>query len=411
MNREERTNKQRRILSPAEKADGFAAVMRRLRASSPDERARLRETAQAAEAGHAAYAIGHEYLDRGRYEDARRWLRMAVRLGAPGAEKTLEEIALRSTVDDLADVPLAGGCDESADLMSALVVSSSISARCPTGLSLQATRQEWATILEEVEGKPPAAARQDADRLIEEARQEAETIISDAKAEAEAVVDEAQAEAQRLVRAARSHRARVLRGGQRDAAQPRALPAHNTCADPLAALDASDPVTALLRLTELMRQAVIEAQAGSHCVGDTGAGWPATRGQHAPPLAPATPWGRRLTRDDAQPSAGVQAEARHYWTVATGPRIMVYPPLQGEYVEYLGAGGCDVALVAVRTGASGHPSEASSTPQAHEEEVVLQVLDYDAFSLPAGLVIGRTVGAVGREHPQETEGAENSARG
>ncbi|MDX2557266.1 hypothetical protein [Streptomyces stelliscabiei] len=76
----------------AGKTEGFAAIMQRLKGRSADERAALRAQAEAAVLGHEAYALGHEYLERGDYVAAKRWLRVAAAHDVPGAEQALEEI-------------------------------------------------------------------------------------------------------------------------------------------------------------------------------------------------------------------------------------------------------------------------------------------------------------------------------
>lgn len=87
--------RQEPTLSAAEKAQGFAAVMKRMKSRSPQERDRLQTQAEQVALGHEAYALALEYLDRGDDEAARRWLRVAAGHGIPGAAQDLEEIVLR----------------------------------------------------------------------------------------------------------------------------------------------------------------------------------------------------------------------------------------------------------------------------------------------------------------------------
>ncbi|MGX6738981.1 hypothetical protein [Streptomyces peucetius] len=85
------------------KTFSFAAIMQRFESRSVEERERLRAQVDAAVLGHEAYALGHEYFERGNYIAARRWLRVAADHSVPGAEQALEEIDVRQSVDDLAD--------------------------------------------------------------------------------------------------------------------------------------------------------------------------------------------------------------------------------------------------------------------------------------------------------------------
>lgn len=77
------------------KAHSFATIMQRLKDRSPQERIQLRAQADAADLGHDAYALAHEYLGRGNYAAAKRWLRVAADHSVPGAEQALEEIDVR----------------------------------------------------------------------------------------------------------------------------------------------------------------------------------------------------------------------------------------------------------------------------------------------------------------------------
>ncbi|MFE1925978.1 hypothetical protein ACFW91_25865 [Streptomyces asoensis] len=84
------TPRGRITLSPQQKQEGFAAVMRGLAGRSEQERTQLREYADAAVRGYEAYRMGQELLESGRYAEAVPWLETAARCRVPGAEEALD---------------------------------------------------------------------------------------------------------------------------------------------------------------------------------------------------------------------------------------------------------------------------------------------------------------------------------
>ncbi|UOB07636.1 regulator [Streptomyces sp. HP-A2021] len=90
---EEESGLEKRISLPAAaKAEGFAAVMRRLERRSAEEKDQLQASVEAAESGHQAYARGHECLEQGDYASARQYLKDAAKSGVPGAEADLTRL-------------------------------------------------------------------------------------------------------------------------------------------------------------------------------------------------------------------------------------------------------------------------------------------------------------------------------
>ncbi|MFJ3106520.1 DivIVA domain-containing protein [Streptomyces sp. NPDC086835] len=153
------------------KTYGFAAIMQRLDSRSAEERDRLRAQADAAVLGHEAYALGHEYLERGNYIAARRWLRVAADRSVPGAEQALEEIDVRQSVDDLAG--------------RATVTVPPDTAPCPTAPSYPVMLDSydiWASTLGHlaVDGVT-AAAQAKAQQITERADREADELLSTAR--------------------------------------------------------------------------------------------------------------------------------------------------------------------------------------------------------------------------------------
>ncbi|MEU9662892.1 DivIVA domain-containing protein [Streptomyces chartreusis] len=169
-------------LSPAEKAAGFAEVMKRLRGSSGQERALLRAQAEGAVLGHETYAWGLDNLRRGNHLAAQRWLRVAAEHGVPGAEAALEEIGARS----------AGGADalSDAEVMACMEP-------CPSGVvrpagqdidSWSALFQTWkdAGLAVDTAQKITAQARREADKLVATAQEDAEHLREEAERQREA---------------------------------------------------------------------------------------------------------------------------------------------------------------------------------------------------------------------------------
>ncbi|MEU6885661.1 hypothetical protein ABZ918_10690 [Streptomyces viridosporus] len=172
-------------LSAAEKADGFAAVMKRLKSHSPDERARLETQAEAVALGHEAYALGQEYLDRGDFETARRWLRVAASYQIPGAEAALEEIALRQAFDGFTDVGAVGGDHAVAGTVPCETIPSPRGPRTKDGQQ-RLGGLAWTSFVEQLNFKQVmAAARQQAGWIIAQARREADAILAEAQQQAE----------------------------------------------------------------------------------------------------------------------------------------------------------------------------------------------------------------------------------
>jgi hypothetical protein len=168
-------------LSADEKADGFAAVMKRLKSHSPNDRARLQEQAEAVALGHEAYALGQEYLERGDFEAARRWLRVAAGHHIPGAARALEEIALRQALDEFMDGPAVGGDHAPAGVVPCETIPSHPRPRPKDG-QFPFGGLAWAS---SVDDPAMAAARQQAGRITAQARREADAILAEARQQAE----------------------------------------------------------------------------------------------------------------------------------------------------------------------------------------------------------------------------------
>ncbi|MFF0767015.1 hypothetical protein ACFYWH_44700 [Streptomyces sp. NPDC003737] len=187
-------------LGPAEKADGFAAVMKRLKSHSEQERAQLRAQADAAILGHEAYALGHDNLRRGNYVAAKRWLRVAADHSVPGVEQALEEIE-------------AGLADDLARPVTVEVTADA--APCPTGASHAGTYEleKWASLLQNwtEAGLAVDAARAQAQQIIAQARRTADEVIAKAREEA----DRAWADARNTMAAEHRAAAELLREAER----------------------------------------------------------------------------------------------------------------------------------------------------------------------------------------------------
>ncbi|WP_406227001.1 hypothetical protein [Streptomyces anthocyanicus] len=177
-------------VGPAEKSDGFAAIMKRLKSRSEQERAQLRAQADAAILGHEAYALGHDNLRRGNYVAAKRWLRVAADHSVPGAEQALEEIE-------------AGPADDLARPITIAVTADA--APCPSGASHADTHEfeKWASLLQNwtEAGLAVVAARAQAQQIIAQAHRTADELIAKAREDA----DRARADARQ--KTAAEHRA------------------------------------------------------------------------------------------------------------------------------------------------------------------------------------------------------------
>ncbi|MGM7441987.1 hypothetical protein [Streptomyces tunisiensis] len=172
-------------LSADEKADGFAAVMQRLQSHSPDERARLQTQAEAAALGHEAYALGQEHLERGDFEAARRWLRVATSHHIPGAARALEEIALRQTLDEFTDGAAVGGAHAPAGVVPCETIPSPLRPWTEDGQH-RLGALAWASSVEQLYvDQAVAAARQQAGQITAQARREADAILAEARQQAE----------------------------------------------------------------------------------------------------------------------------------------------------------------------------------------------------------------------------------
>ncbi|MFE7037221.1 DivIVA domain-containing protein [Streptomyces sp. NPDC057621] len=186
-------------LSPAQDTDGFAAIMKRLKGRSAQERAALKTQADHAVLGYEAYALGHEYLERGDLDAAGRWLRVAAGHHVPGAEQALAELAEQSALNDvvtLATVPAA-----------VLVEATShpTATRRPSGLCAADGSHPgkndglWAAAVANLHAvRQTAAARTSAEQIIERARREADELLAQAQRQAQTIVDDARDEAERI---------------------------------------------------------------------------------------------------------------------------------------------------------------------------------------------------------------------
>ncbi|OMI91340.1 hypothetical protein BSZ07_00030 [Streptomyces sp. M1013] len=172
-------------LSADEKADGFAAVMQRLQSHSPDARARLQTQAEAAALGHEAYALGQEHLERGDFEAARRWLRVAAGHHIPGAARALEEIALRQALDEFTDGAAVGGAHAPAGVVPCETIPSPLRPWTEDSQH-RLGALAWASSVEQLYvDQAVAAARQQAGRITAQARREADAILAEARQQAE----------------------------------------------------------------------------------------------------------------------------------------------------------------------------------------------------------------------------------
>ncbi|MFF7127268.1 hypothetical protein [Streptomyces sp. NPDC008240] len=169
-------------LSAAEKADGFASVMRRLKGHSPEERVRLQTQAEEVVLGYEAYALGQEHLARGDYEAARRWLRMAADHDVPGAAQALEEIALRGFMD----VAAVAGHQPPAGTVPCETILSPHASRAKDGQHRFPGGVAWASVVEQLyPDQTVAAARAQAGQITAQARRDADAILAEARQEAD----------------------------------------------------------------------------------------------------------------------------------------------------------------------------------------------------------------------------------
>ncbi|MFJ7772650.1 hypothetical protein ACIQ1J_30760 [Streptomyces sp. NPDC097107] len=172
-------------LSADDKADGFAAVMQRLQSHSPDDRARLQAQSEAVALGHEAYALGQEHLERGDFEAARRWLRVAAGHHIPGAARALEEIALRQALDEFTDGAAVGGAHAPAGVVPCETIPSPLRPWAEDGQH-RLGALAWASSVEQLYvDQAVAAARQQAGRITAQARREADAILAEARQQAE----------------------------------------------------------------------------------------------------------------------------------------------------------------------------------------------------------------------------------
>ncbi|MEV7740081.1 hypothetical protein AB0O75_50120 [Streptomyces sp. NPDC088921] len=175
--------RQEPTLSAAEKADGFAAVMKRLRSHSLDERARLQTQAEEVVLGYEAYALGQEYLGRGDYEAARRWLGVAAGHRIPGAAQAREEIARRQTLDGFPH--LAAVSDDQA-AVSCETITSPHALRVVDGNHRSKGDQTWTFVMERLYAdRIAAAAREQAGQITAQARRDADAILAAARHQAD----------------------------------------------------------------------------------------------------------------------------------------------------------------------------------------------------------------------------------
>ncbi|MGQ4364259.1 hypothetical protein [Streptomyces sp. SAS_272] len=229
-------------LSPDEKADGFAAVMRRLKGRTAHDQDELRAQADAAVLGHEAYALGHDYRRRGNYVAAKRWLRVAADRSVPGAEEALEEIdavtpAAPTTSADPADlalgatIPSPSADNENFGMWATVLESLDVSA-CAQAQGREITeqarrtaedmlaearraiRRERADSVRSLEKARRTAARLlceaeqvqlDAWGIQEEARRQADALLEEARGQAQQIVDEARIQAAQSTAVTRQH--------------------------------------------------------------------------------------------------------------------------------------------------------------------------------------------------------------
>lgn len=215
------------------KTFSFAGIMQRLESRSVEERERLRAQADAAVLGHEAYALGHEYLERGNYIAAKRWLRVAADHSVPGAEQALEEIDVRQSIDGLTD--------RSTDSVPAGP------APCPTVRSHSLLLDNcgiWTSTVEHLAASGvTAAARAEAQQITERADREADELLSTARSQ----MQRERADFQRRMEQSRRTIAKLL--GEAEQMQSAASQIRE---------DAHHAAEALLRKAEQQAQSIID---------------------------------------------------------------------------------------------------------------------------------------------------------
>ncbi|MET8030606.1 hypothetical protein [Streptomyces avermitilis] len=173
-------------LSAAEKADGFAAIMRRVNSHTPQEQAQIQLETEGVMLGHEAYALAHEYLDRGDFDAARRWLRVAAGRRIPGAERALEELALRLTCEGLVDPEAADAEQAAGDSGACGPLPRPL--RATDGSHRMKNIQAWTWGLDGMSDRSSeVAARVQTEQIIGQARREANAITAGARQELEQI--------------------------------------------------------------------------------------------------------------------------------------------------------------------------------------------------------------------------------
>ncbi|MEU0650136.1 hypothetical protein [Streptomyces umbrinus] len=190
--------------NPTEKADRFAAIMKRLKGRSEQERAQLRSQVDGAILGHEAYALGHENLRRGNYVAAKRWLRVAADHSVPGAEQALDEIEVCPTA--AATSPMTAE------------ITTADSEPCTAGTSRPVSRdfEKWASVLNSwtEAGLMTSAAWAEAQEITAQARRAADEFLAKARQELQTLED-ARVEAERRIAAQYRASAELLREAER----------------------------------------------------------------------------------------------------------------------------------------------------------------------------------------------------
>ncbi|MFJ9012767.1 PP2C family protein-serine/threonine phosphatase [Streptomyces canus] len=120
---------------------GFAAVMDSITELSPQQGADLERQAERAELGHAAYAVGLDYLERGEREWAVRLLQTAAFYGVDGAQQALRRVAESTASLHLAAIASKERGKESAELTANFPFFTVAAAARMSGLHPQTLRQ------------------------------------------------------------------------------------------------------------------------------------------------------------------------------------------------------------------------------------------------------------------------------
>lgn len=178
----------------------FTELMDSIGSLSDQDRKRAREQADAAVLGFEAYALGQEYLERGDFDGALRWLRIAADHDVPGARRLLEDTVLRTALDRQPSGQPGPGAARSAGF-------SSSRTQAGKGLWLhEGTERSWGAGSYECGPDQRAAAllsaaREQAGAILAKARSEARTLA----AEAQTTLDDAQQKAAEILARAREH--------------------------------------------------------------------------------------------------------------------------------------------------------------------------------------------------------------